>query len=127
MKDNTKEIIEKITKKAVKNLKFIGITSILPESYKEFLSLYHGLNGSIGENSYLQLWPFENIEESNNDYSVDEFLSNIVLIGSDGGDTAYGINKNGKFIEVPFIGMDDDEVKEIANDFDGFIEYLFNK
>lgn len=49
--------------------------------------------------------------------------NHIVLIGSDGGDEAYGIDVNGRYIEVPFIGMDDEEVKIIAGDFDGFINY----
>ena len=29
---------------------------------------------------------------------------------SDGGDIAYGIDVNGKYIEVSFIGMNDEEV-----------------
>ena len=56
-----------------------------------------------------------------------EFLSNIMFIGSDGRDTAYEIDINGRFIEVPFIRMDDSEVKIIAYDFDGFINYVWNK
>ena len=54
-------------------------------------------------------------------------MSNVLLIGSDGGDTAYGIDINGKYIEVPFIGMDDEEVKIVADDFDGFIGYVWSK
>lgn len=104
-----------------------GVIAKLLDEYKEFLGMYNGGNGSIGEYSYVQLWTFEDIVELNRNYEVDEFLSGIVLIGSDGGDTAYGINEFGKYIEVPFIGMDNDEVQEIASNFDEFIEYLFNK
>ena len=43
------------------------------------------------------------------------------------GDMAYGIDISGKYIEVPFIGMDDEEVKVIAEDFDGFIDYVWNR
>ncbi|OYP44792.1 hypothetical protein CG709_04020, partial [Lachnotalea glycerini] len=92
-----------------------------------FLLPYNGGEGNIGENTYLHLWNFEDIEELNDDYGSAEFLTDIILIGSDGGDAAYGINSKGKYIEVPFIGMDDDEVNVIAGDFDGFIEYLNNK
>lgn len=70
-----------------------GIISIFPADYKEFLDMYNGGSGSVGENSYLQIWAFEDIDELNKDYEVVEFLSKIVLIGSDGGDTAYGINQ----------------------------------
>ena len=61
------------------------------------------------------------------DYETQAFLNNIILIGSDGGDMAYGIDISGKYIEVPFIGMYDEEVKVIAEDFDGFIDYVWNR
>lgn len=83
--------------------------------------------GMIGENNYLLLWEKSEIEELNNDYETQEFLSSVILIGSDGGDVAYGIDVNGRFVEVPFIGMDDEEVKIIADNFDGFINYVWNK
>ena len=114
-------------KNVSKKNEYNGIISIFPADYKEFLDMYNGGSGSVGENSYLQLWAFEDIDELNKDYEVVEFLSNIVLIGSDGGDTAYGINQKGEFVEVPFIGMDDEEVKVVAVRFDDFIEYIYNK
>ena len=80
----------------------------------------------IGENSYLILWEKSDIEELNDDYEVNEFLTNSILIGSDGGDIAYGINEEGKFFSVPFIGMDDDEVELMGNNFEEFIEKLFD-
>lgn len=82
--------------------------------------------GFIGE-SYLMLWEKEDIEELNDLYEVNEFLDNSILIGSDGGDIGYGININGQFFEVPFIGMDIEEVHIIAEDFEGFIQYLGNQ
>lgn len=81
--------------------------------------------GMIGENSYLILWEKNDIEELNDDYEVNEFLTNSILIGSDGGDTAYGINEEGKFFSVPFIGMDDGEIVILGNSFEEFIEKLF--
>ena len=81
----------------------------------------------VGENNYLLLWEKNEIEELNDDYETQEFLNNIILIGSDGGDMAYGIDISGKYVEVPFIGMDDEEVKVIAEDFDSFIDYVWNK
>lgn len=45
-----------------------------------------------------------------------EFLHNIILIGSDGGDTAYGIDASGRYIEMPFIGMADEEAVVIAEE-----------
>jgi len=82
--------------------------------------------GMIGDNSYLMLWEKEDIEELNDDYEVREFLSDCILIGSDGGDTAYGINSNGIFFSVPFIGMNNDEIKYMGNNFIEFLEMLYN-
>ena len=103
---------------------------VLSERYKAFEDyLQHTVSGEgmVGENNYLSLWEKNEIEELNNSYETQEFLSNVLLIGSDGGDTAYGIDINGKYIEVPFIGMDDEEVKIVADDFDGFIGYVWSK
>lgn len=95
------------------------------EKYEELFDNMISGEGMVGEKSYLVLWKKEDIEELNNDYAVQEFLNNIILIGSDGADTAYGRNIKGSYIEVPFIGMDDSEVKIIGNTFDEFIEYLY--
>lgn len=35
---------------------------------------------------------------------------------------AYGIDIKGRYIEVPFIGMDDEGMQVIGNDFDEFIK-----
>lgn len=82
--------------------------------------------GMVGEESYLILWAKNELEQLNHDYEVDEYLHDILLIGSDGGDMAYGINAQGKYVEVPFIGMDDDEVEVVAGNFDEFITYLWD-
>lgn len=58
---------------------------------------------------------------------VEEFLPNILLIGSDGGEIAYGINSKCEYIEVPFIPMDEEEVLVIAETFEEFIQYLYKE
>jgi len=83
--------------------------------------------GFIGEDNYLLLWEKDEIEELNDAYETQEFLSDIILIGSDGEDMAYGINKNGDYIEVPFIGMDDSEVAVVAANFEEFIMFVAKK
>ena len=97
------------------------------KQYEEFFNNHIGGSGMIGDESYLELWNQSEIEELNEDYEVFEFLNDIILIGSDGGDTAYGVNSKGQYIEVPFIGMEDKEVKIIAENFDDFISFLWNK
>jgi hypothetical protein len=100
------------------------IPSHLPKDYIKFLELYNGGNGFIGENSYIHLWSVDEIEEYNVGYMVEEFIPGIILIGSDGAEMAYGIQRDGKYIEVPFIGMDYNEVTVIASNFNDFINYL---
>lgn len=121
-------------KRTVQKLSEFNLSSdgklLLSERYKVFenyLKQTVSGEGMVGEKNYLLLWEKSEIEELNNDYETEEFLSNIMLIGSDGGDMAYGIDVKGRYIEVPFIGMDNDEVKIIAEDFDGFIDYVWNK
>lgn len=121
-------------KETVQKLSEFNISSdeelVLSERYKvlkDYLKQTVSGEGMVGVNNYLSLWAKNEIEELNNSYETQEFLSNVLLIGSDGGDTAYGIDVNGKYIEVPFIGMDDEEVEIVADDFDGFIDYVWGK
>ena len=103
---------------------------LLSEKYKifeKYLEQTVSGSGMIGECGYLLLWKKSEIEELNNLYETQDFLSNVLLIGSDGGDTAYGIDIKGRYIEVTFIGMDDKVVEVVANDFDGFIDYIWSK
>lgn len=102
---------------------------VLSEKYKAFecylKQLVNG-EGMVGHNNYLLLWKRHEIEELNDAYETQEFLGNVILIGSNGGDMAYGIDKNGRYIEVPFIGMDEEEVIIIAENFDDFINYIWS-
>ncbi len=95
--------------------------------FEAFLKETVSGEGMVGENSYLILWKKDQREDLNEAYAVREYLDNVFLIGSDGGDMAYGLNEKGEYIEVPFIGMNDREVKIIAGTFDEFIDYLWNK
>lgn len=95
--------------------------------YENYLRQTLSGEGMVGENSYLLLWKKSEIEELNNMYETHEFLRDVILIGSDGGDMAYGIDINGRYIEIPFIGMDDEEIKVIGNNFDDFINYVWSK
>ena len=119
---------EKLREKLIEFNEINSNDSFSSNKYKKFEKYVNECicgEGSIGENSYLILWEKSDIEELNDDYEVNEFLTNSILIGSDGGDIAYGINEEGKFFLVPFIGMDDDEVEILGNNFEEFIEKLF--
>lgn len=95
--------------------------------YEGYLRKTISGEGMVGENNYLLLWEKGEIEELNELYETGEFLSDVMLIGSDGGDMAYGMDRNGRYVEVPFIGMDDENVKIIGKNFDEFINYVWSK
>ena len=85
------------------NLKF-------PPDYLEFMRMTNGGEGFLSDGFYIMLWRFEDLIEFNKMYNVKEFAPNLFLIGSDGSDTAFGLQKsNSNFVEVPFIGLSDNE------------------
>lgn len=62
----------------------------LPDDYKEFMSWSNGGEGYIGS-QYVALWKIENVIQLNNDYQIQQHLSEKYLaIGTDGGDNCIG-------------------------------------
>ncbi|MFT9848737.1 SMI1/KNR4 family protein [Aneurinibacillus sp. REN35] len=60
---------------------------------------------------------------------IEEFIPGLLIIGFDGGDTAYCIddrNNEKIFVQVPFIGMDSSEVKRCGDSFTEFFSFLYN-
>ncbi|WP_083270865.1 SMI1/KNR4 family protein [Bacillus marinisedimentorum] len=99
-----------------------------PDDYFHFMLKTNGGEGCIGENSYLRLWKIEELIESNEDYSVEEFAPGLIIVGSNGGGTAYGFDfRNGKpmLVEVDFIGLDIESPFFNTDNFWEFIEYLY--
>ena len=77
----------------------------LSTDYKEFLQFTNGLEGETTD-SYLVLWSAEELVELNQAYNVKEFVSNIILIGSDGAEDAFAFDTtNMTIVKLPFIGM----------------------
>jgi hypothetical protein len=95
-----------------------------PIGYLEFMSASNGAEGML-KNSYLILWPIEDLIQANQEYYVDEFAPGFFIIGSNGGGMAFAIDKEkGALYEMPFIGMSRDEAEFRADDFEGFIASL---
>lgn len=97
-----------------------------PADYVSFMARSNGAQGVIGGAGYLVLWPAERLEAINREYSVAEFAPGYVIIGSDGGDTAYAFGKAhpGVFFQMPFIGMSDKEAQPIGSSFIEFVKSL---
>ena len=99
----------------------------LPVSYLQLMAATNGLEGFVGEEAYLMLWPAEKIHELNESYAVDEFAPGLLLFGSNGGDMAYAFDTNSEempFVEVPFIGMALDQRRIIGKTLKEFFEHL---
>jgi hypothetical protein len=89
---------------------FLGqIDFTLSKGFIEFFRESNGADISTDE-SYTLLWALTDMIQLNKDYSVEEYAPEFFIFGSDGGDTAYAIEKSTSYIyEMPFIGMSKEE------------------
>ena len=84
----------------------------LPESYIELLQFSDGVEGTVSNGSYLQLWKAADLDERNKDLKAKESVPDMYLVGSNGGDEGIGIDLRkdsgtyGSFYRVPFIPLD---------------------
>jgi hypothetical protein len=98
-----------------------------PIDYKEFLLFSNGCEGSIGE-SYICIWPIEELIEANEASEVDEYTPGLVLFGSDGGGEAFAFdmrNNNKKYIMVPLM-LEFNAIIEQGNSLAYFFERSYN-
>ena len=102
----------------------------IPSSYEEFLRFSNGIEGSLNKNAYISLWRTEDLITNNQEYSVEEFALGAFLIGSDGGNLAYGFDLReesstyGYYITIPFIVMDWQDAQVLGITFTDFINAL---
>ena len=99
----------------------------LPKDYREFLLQSDGYNGYIGDKGYAQLWSVGELASNNTGYNVGDRVSDLTLIGSNGGPTAYGIDfHDGRvsFVSIPFVPMQRNEIRRLGGTFAEFIASL---
>lgn len=87
---------------------------VLPKDYVEFMKKHNGGEGDIGE-TWLILYSLEELQEINDDYEIEKFLPNHIIIGSDGGGELYGIDSQGKYFNVPVL-MDENDIASFGTD-----------
>jgi hypothetical protein len=98
----------------------------LPNQYINFMMQSNGAEGSIG-NSYLVIWPIENIEQLNVDYAVNEFTPGLVYFGSDGAGMAYAFDnreENTTIVEFPFESIHIEDAKLRGKTFLEFLQHI---
>lgn len=91
-------------------------TVVLPQQYLDFMKKHNGGEGDIGE-TWLILFPLEELQEINDDYRIGEFLPNRIIIGSNGGGELYGIDGGGGYFNVPIV-IDENDVTALGDDLD---------
>lgn len=74
----------------------------LPKQYIDFMGEHNGGEGDIGE-TWLVLFPLEELEEINDDYETEKYLPGHIIIGSNGNGELYGVDENGQFFNVPMM------------------------
>jgi hypothetical protein len=94
----------------------------LRRDYFEFLSRHNGAEGFLGTDRYIVLWSDLQLRELNEAYGVEDFAPSVLLIGTDGGDTAYGIDDaTGRYVSVPIVGMSREALKDEGASFEEFL------
>jgi hypothetical protein len=99
----------------------------LPSDYREFLLLSDGYNGEVGDRGYAQIWSIGELTSNNEGYEVKSWVPDLALIGSNGGPTAYGIDRQeerASFVSVPFVPMARDEIRPLGGTFVEFLAAL---
>ena len=87
---------------------------VLPKDYVEFMKKHNGGEGDIGE-TWLILYPLEELQEINDDYEIEQFLPNHIIVGSNGGGELYGIDSKGNYFNVPVL-MDENDIALLGTD-----------
>jgi hypothetical protein len=99
----------------------------VPPDYKE-ATLQNGWRGFLSEASpYVELWPVPDVMATNAQYEVLPDRDEMLLIGSDGGGTAYAMVRVAErwvFADVPFVPLKASEARLRGDSFEGFLEDL---
>jgi SMI1 / KNR4 family (SUKH-1) len=99
----------------------------LPRDYVRFLARTNGAEGNISDQSYIVIWPIEDVAKLNKAYKFDEWLPWLTCIGSDGGGTAYCFDYRTAKIQVvaiEFTNMSEEDVVLCAESFTDFMNRL---
>jgi len=96
----------------------------LPKGFIDFFKETNGADISTDE-KYILLWALTDMVQLNKEYSVEEYAPEFFIFGSDGGDTAFAIEKStGDIYEMPFIGMSKEEAVFKNKTFTDFIKSI---
>jgi len=93
----------------------------------DFIDFYKEADGAsfLSESLYVNIWPVAKLVDLNESYKVSDYAPEFFLFGSDGGGSAYGIEKKtGAIFEIPFIGMSYEDAMLLSRSFKDFLTSL---
>ena len=94
----------------------------LPQGFLEFYKESNGADIN-GDEAYVMLWPLTELIQKNKGYNVDVYAPEFFIFGSDGGGTAYAIERaTGHIFDLPFIGMSREDAIFRCSNFNEFLE-----
>ena len=95
-----------------------------PYGLLDFLKESNGAD-IYGEEIYVKIWSLTEMIKLNEDYGVAEFIPEFFIFGSDGGNTAFAIEKDsGRIFNIPFIEMTKDDAAFVNESFIDFLSKL---
>ena len=100
-----------------------SIGRALPQDYCAFFAVSDGYDDVLGK-SHLSLWPAGQLALRNEMYEVSHRIADLVLIGSNGGGTVYGIDWAGgtpQFVCLLFVSMERAGIRVLAATFEDFL------
>ena len=110
---------------AIRNL-LAGCKQTLPGDYLSFLRLSNGGEGELSIKPWwFQMWPAEELVQTNHDYNVQESIPGFIGFGSSGGGELFAFDTRTaqpwRVYMIPFITMQKEDAIEVA---DSFITFL---
>jgi hypothetical protein len=99
----------------------------LADDYVGLMSYSNGLEGPIGKENYLALWPVDRLVKATQEYRVAAKLPGLLLIGSDGGDTGYALDVSAPgtvVVELSLSQLDADPIRVVGRSISEFLCYL---
>ena len=97
----------------------------LPDDYLDFMREHNGGEGPLGENNYGCFYRFEELEEVNDDYEVQDNWPGYVVIGSDMGGQLWAYNPEKKiYCQIDSMNTDEETYYTQAGSFEEFLRKM---
>ena len=97
----------------------------LPDDYLDFMRDHNGGEGPLGEYGYGCFYRFEELEEINDEYEVQDNWPGYVVIGSDMSGQLWAYNPEKKiYCQIDSCNIDDDTYYTQAESFEEFLRKM---